>query len=194
MRRLTFDPTRIRRLALISLILQTTKGVAGRTRLQKITYLVNLIGWNSKLNFKFHDYGTYSETLVKEVVGMVNNDWIEESASGTPTGNTMFNYHIPRNRQSITNSIISRVRDVDEHLVTRTIGLTRQLNEFSREDLEIMSTLAFLRNTKSHLNDDQLVELANQLKPHFDVEAFRGGLRIFNILRPFLGRTTPPLI
>lgn len=186
MRRLTFDPTRIRRLALISLILQTTKGVAGRTRLQKITYLVNLIGWNSLNDFKFHDYGTYSETLVKEVEGMVDNEWIEESAFPTPAGNTMFSYRIPRNRRSVTNSLISRVRDVDERLVTRTIGLTRQLDDFSKEDLEIMSTLAFLRKTKPHLNNDQLVELANQLKPHFNVEEFRRGLRIFNILRPFV--------
>ncbi len=98
----------------------------------------------------------------------------------------MPSYRIPRNRRSVTNSLISRVRDVDERLVTRTIGLTRQLDDFSKEDLEIMSTLAFLRKTKPHLNNDQLVELANQLKPHFDVEEFRRGLRIFNVLRPFV--------
>jgi hypothetical protein len=48
-----------------------------------------------------------------------------------------------------------------------------------------MSTLVYLRKAKPNLDDDNLVDWAHLLKPQFEIEETKKGLRIFNILKPF---------
>lgn len=45
-------------------IIRTAGGrIVGRTRLQKITYLLQLVGYDSKFPFEYYHYGPYSEDL-----------------------------------------------------------------------------------------------------------------------------------
>lgn len=180
---MSFDVSHTQRLALISLVMQTVRTLSGRKRLQKMIYLLDVSGWRCFEDFKFHNYGTYSETLVKEIQIMTENDWLHEMPKDTSVGATIFNYSIPAKRDSILSGLISRARN--EKLVKRTSGLIRQLDAFETSDLEIMSTLVYLKKFKPDLGDDELVDLAHKLKPQFNIDEIIKGKRIFGILKPF---------
>jgi len=169
-------------LAMIALIAQVTSGIEGRTKLQKMVYLVNLSGWNCINDFKFHHYGPFSGTLAKELEGMKNNEWIRETARSTGNDRTLYMYRIPPRRRNIVNGIIARIHD--QNLVRRTSGLVKQLDQFSSDELEIMSSLVYVRDSQPQLDDSSLVQIVQELKPRFTIDQIRRGLRVFNILRP----------
>lgn len=177
-----FDHFHSRRLALIAIILQNASPLKGRIKLQKIAYLVNLCGWHCFTDFKFHYYGPYSETLVKEIEGMKDNEWVLEAGFSTNNNRVFYQYSV--RKEKLADLLISRIND--PALVLKTAGLVKQLNEFDPDDLEIMSSLVFLKNTQPTLDEDALVETAQNLKPRFTEEQIRQNTRIFKILKPFL--------
>ncbi len=187
---MTYDSSRLRRLALIALALQSTGRIEGRTKLQKILYLANLCGWNA-LDFKYHNYGPYSDTLASELENMRNNGWVEEREIGTSQDRVLYTYSLSRESARIATSLINKVRDMsqrDDKMVSRSRGLVKQLNEFTSDELEIMATLIFLRMQDPTIKGDEAVRVAHELKPRFsDTDISKGG-RIFSIMRDFLPR------
>ena len=176
---MTLDPERTRRLALIALTLQTAGRIDGRTKLQKITYLTNLY-WKCFPDYRYHNFGPFSDTLVNELEQMRDIGWIREDVIPTYNDRTLYAYSIPHGKQGVNNSLIARAND--SSLVSRTSSLVKELDKFSSDDLEIMATLVFLRNNDKQLNDSSLVELTHELKPRFDLSRIEKGLRIFKIL------------
>ncbi len=175
---MSLDSLRIVRLGLIALLAQTTTSIQGRKRIQKMMYLVDGIGWNSVTDFKFHYYGTYSESLAQEVQGMVNNGWLKENATGE-----LHNYYV-KNR-NVVNAMIGRLRSINEQRMEISISLIRELDKYSTDMLEVSSTLVYLRKEKPELNDNQLIALAQELKPQFDSRLFKNGLKIFSLLKSY---------
>jgi uncharacterized protein YwgA len=187
MQLLSFDRSRLRRLALVALALQTAGRVEGRTKLQKIIYLVNLIGWNA-VDFKYHNYGPYSDTLATEVENMRNNGWVQEAQNGTGD-RTRYDYSFSKSSQKIGYSLVGKAVDMDpklEKLAHKTKGLVIALNGFNSDQLEIMATLMFLKMQDATLTDEGAIKLTSELKPQFSKEQVSEGRRIFNIMRPYL--------
>jgi uncharacterized protein YwgA len=184
---MSFDRSRLRRLALIALTLQTAKNIEGRTKLQKIIYLANLIGWNA-VDFKYHNYGPYSDVLASEIENMRNNGWVIEQEIGT-ADRIRYDYCFSQHYEKIGYSLVGKALDMDpklENLARKTKGLVTSLNQFTSDELEIMSTLMFLKLQNPKLNEDEAIKLTHQLKPHFSKEAISKGRRIFRIMHPVL--------
>jgi len=151
--------------------------------MQKITYLANLIGWNA-FDFKYHTFGPYSDMLAAEIDNMCANGWVEESHAGSS-----YQYSFSRDRQQLGYSLVNKAIDPDSkegNLVQKTQGLVKMLNQFGTVELEIMATLMYLRMKNPSMSDDQTVELAHHLKPHYSIEEISKCKRIFNIMRDFL--------
>lgn len=178
------ESSKIKQLALISLIITESGRVSGRTKFQKMAYLVDLSQWRAFNDFKYHNYGPFSETLSNQIGSMVGNGWIREESSVTGRSRSYYSYTAEKGMLRRLQSILSRVRDQDPSLVQRTQGLVRQLNRFPSDDLEIMATLAFLHKSED-LNGEALVERVSLLKERFSEDRIRKNLRIFRILRPF---------
>ncbi len=191
---MTYDNSRLRRLALIALALQTAGRVEGRTKMQKMMYLANLLGWKA-IDFKYHNYGPYSDTLASELESMRNYGWIQERQVGTSKDRTLHEYSFFPKQRQIGLSLVGKIREAgpeSQKLVSRTQGLFKQLSAFSSDELEIMSTLMFLRTENASMSDGELVNEVHELKPQFGKEQITEGLRVFKIMRDFLPTATKP--
>jgi len=158
--------------------------------MQKIMYFANLLGWNA-MDFKYHNYGPYSETLAEELENMRNNGWVEERPTETNSERMFYRYYLTPKMRRIGLSLVGKIQDVDpktEKLVSKTRGLVKHLNNFSSDDLEMMSTLMFLRMERPSISDERLVNETHALKPQFEREQISRNLRIFNIMRNFLAQ------
>ena len=187
---MSLSRSRLRRLALITLALDSAGLIEGRTKFQKMAYLANLVGW-SALDFRYHNYGPYSETLAVELEGMKNNGWIREEEVPTGHDRMLYNYSFDTSARGIRQTFVGKLLELEpnaEKMVKRTRGLIRDLSKFSSEELEIMATLVFERQEDPSLDDSQLVERVHELKPQFTVEQIEPGLRIFKIMQDILHR------
>ncbi len=185
---MTYDISRLRRLALISLVLQAAGRIIGRTKLQKIVYLANSIGWKA-IDFKYHNYGPFSDSLAAELDNMKNYGWIEEREIPTSKDRVVHEYYFSNKYKQTGLSQLSKIEDTvpnGKQLISRTRGLVKQLNKFSADDLQIMSTLVFLRAQDPSMSEDQAVDMTRKLKPQFSKEAISKGKRIFAIMKDFL--------
>jgi uncharacterized protein len=62
--------------------------IVGRTRLQKVAYLMEIVGFGSGFRFEYKHYGPYSERL-SDAVAMANAfGFLEEEERGTEWGGT----------------------------------------------------------------------------------------------------------
>jgi uncharacterized protein YwgA len=183
MPKMSFEKTRMRRLALIALVLQNAKHVDGRTKMQKISYLANLGGWNA-MEFRYHNFGPYSDSLATELDNLRNIGWVEERQIGA-----LHKYSFARAHQEVGYSLVSRaLPDVGEKLVSKTSGLVKHLNQFTSDELEIMATLMYLKVKNPGISEDDAVKLTCELKPKFTEEQVSKGRRIFKIMNDFLAK------
>ena len=184
---MTYDNTRLRRLALISLVLQSAGPIEGRTKLQKLVYLANSIGWKA-FDFKYHNFGPYSDLLAAELDNMRDYGWIEEREKSTSQDRIMYEYHFSNKFKQTGLSQLGKIEDTvpnGKRLISRTRGLVTQLNKFSSDELQIMSTLVFLRAHDPSMSGEQAVDATRKLKPQFSKEEISKGKRIFGIMKDF---------
>jgi len=187
---MTYDNSRLRRLALISLVLQSAGPIIGRTKLQKIVYLANSIGWKA-IDFKYHNYGPFSDSLAAELDNMKNYGWIEEHEIPTSHDRVLYEYYFSSRYKRTGLSQLSKIEDTvpnGKQLISRTKGLVKQLNKFSSDDLQIMSTLVFLRAQDPSMSEERAVDMTRKLKPQFSKEHISKGRRIFSIMKDFLDK------
>lgn len=177
--------SQVTQLALISTIIAEARPLGGRTKLQKIGYLVNESGWHVFNDYRYHYYGPYSETLSNQMALLVKNDWIREEEIETGKGTQFYVYNVQKKGQGRLASLISRAESQDPHVVQKTRGLVRHLAGFKSDDLEIMATLVFIRKDEGINNDEKLVSRVCELKERFSRDQIRRNLRVFKILTQF---------
>ena len=183
---MSFDKSRLKRLALIALALQSTGRIVGRTKVQKLLYLANLCGWNAA-NFSYHNYGPYSETLAEELDNMRKVGWVDEVHLETSKDRILYSYALSRKARQRALSLVGKMQDFGaEKLVKKTGGLVRFLNKFESDELEIMATLVFLKRENPSRSTDDVMKLAQELKPQFGWDQISKGRRIFRIMRDYL--------
>ena len=186
---MAFDETRFRRLALLSLIFSATDSIVGRTKLQKFAYLANLSGWNA-LDFKYHNYGPYSQALFSEMENLQNIGWIKAQAVGaTRDGDTLYKYSFAPEHKVRRDGIVRKFADLNPEnpkLVRNTKELVEGLAGKSSEELEIMSTLMYLKQENPALTEEQVVDRAVQLKPYYNRRQFKDGLIVFRMMKHFM--------
>jgi len=168
----------VRRLGLITLILQKAGEINGRTKLQKLTYLSNLL-WNGFDDFGFHYYGPFSQDLMVEVERLEDNKFLEEEPRRTGNDRTMYKYRLTSQGEKRAHEVIRNA--ASRRVIQATSTLIEELRGYSSDELEIMASLVYLR-LSSPGEDADLVRHLRELKPYFSVERIRRGLRIFEIL------------
>lgn len=186
MKPVAFDESRFRKLALVSLLFGVEGSITGRTKVQKVAYLANLCGWRA-FDFKFHHYGPYSDDLFSEMENLQKVGWLKEEVTGsTRDGDPLYRYSFAPEHARRRDSIVSKFQGLSPQnakLVDRTKDFVDSLLGKSAEELEIMATLAFLRRDNPKLTDEQLTDLAFELKPNYHRKQFKDGMIVFRMMK-----------
>lgn len=175
---MSLDSSQMRISTLFSLILRATGILTSRTKLQKIAYLLDRVGWNVLKDYRYHYYGPYSDQITLEIENFRSRGWLNEEIHGSGE-RAVYSYALTRTGERIADALAARIGD--PRFIQRSMGIVRALNAFSIRDLELMATLVFLYEEHS-FRDEHLVRTVMELKPHFNEDEVRGGMRIFNML------------
>ncbi len=180
---LSFTTSSLGKSALILSALRPVDSLQGRTKVQKIVYLANLCGWNSIQDYRYYNYGPYSDTVATQLEDYRKNGWVEEMPFSTADGKLTYSYSLTKPGQRVAESLAAKMDNAA--LIKRTLSLAWELQKYPSADLEIMATLVYLRTNERISEDEQLVSRVAELKPKFTSNQIRGNLKIFNILRNF---------
>lgn len=167
---------------LLLLLLDHFKEVKGRTRIQKMLYLTNQIGWNAIKDYHFYQYGPYSDWLKRELDMLVQRGLIEESQENTSDEKTLYGYKITQDGSKYLQTINLQPSE----LVTKTKKFLDELKSYRTDDLEIMTSLYFLRKSDPEIDtDERLVKFIHLYKPWFDLKKIEKNLVVFKLMEPF---------
>jgi len=171
------------RSALILSALRSVERFQGRVKVQKILYLADLCGWNAICDYRYYNYGPYSEAVTTELENFRRNGWVEESPFTTTDGKLAYSYNLTKQGQRVAESLAAKLDSPS--LVKKTMSLVKELHGFSSDDLEMMATLVFLRRSEPSLSDSELIDRVVELKPRFERNRIVDNLKAFNILKNF---------
>ena len=168
---------------LLLLLLDHFKEIKGRTRIQKMLYLTNQIGWNAIKDYHFYQYGPYSEWLKRELDLLVQQGLIEEKEENTSDGKTLYEYKITPDGSKYLQTINLQPSD----LVTKTKNFLDQLKNYRTDDLEIMTSLYFLRKSDPEIDtDERLVKFIELYKPWYESKKIEKNLEVFKLMKPLI--------
>lgn len=167
---------------LLLLLLDHFKEIKGRTRIQKMLYLTNQIGWNVIKDYHFYQYGPYSDWLKRELDLLVQRGLIEETEENTFDDKTLYGYKITDDGLKYLKTI-----NLPSDLVGKTKVFLDELKGFRTDDLEIMTSLYFLRKSDPEIDtDERLVKFIKLYKPRFDLPKIEKNLAVFKLMEPFI--------
>ena len=147
----------------------------GRTALQKLTYLLQeLHGVETGYEFPLHTYGPYSSDLSADLDTLAAMQGVLVTPDTRHGG-----YQISLGARA------DSVRNPGSEFVRAHAGaIGRIVEEFggmSAKELELRATLVFAerdsRRAASLLDEEGLVEVVHEIKPHFSPQQIRGALR-----------------
>jgi len=179
----SFARSPIGRSALILSALRAVTPFQGRTKVQKILYLGNLCGWNTIHDYRYYNYGPYSDSVATELDNFRKNGWVEERPFETNDGKLSYSYSLTRQGQKVADSLAAKMDD--PNLIKRTMSLVKELHNLSSDDLELMATLVFLHRSESGITNDKLIDRVLELKPRFERNQIIKDMKVFNILKNF---------
>jgi uncharacterized protein YwgA len=149
--------TQVDRFTIIRYLVDNLKDV-GKIRMQKLTYFLQYIfGVPLGYVYKMHYYGPYSDELNEDLILMQvsRNVEIETDPSG-------YGYHIIPGPEAVTTK--------GDILGTYSEQVSKCLNEFVKFDtnqLEILSTLHFVKYVAGVSDESRVIEKTVMLKPKF---------------------------
>ncbi|WP_027187786.1 hypothetical protein [Desulfovibrio cuneatus] len=120
--------------------------LVGRTRLQKIAYLLEVAGCGNGFQFSYHYYGPYSEQVADAAIQAQTQGLLQEEEKHTTWGTTYSVY-----KTNVENVQVDTAR----------CRLIKVANQADAVDLELAATAAYLANQGSQ---DAWISTAN-LKP-----------------------------
>lgn len=165
----------------ICLAFHHLKEIRGRTKLQKILYFASLYADDIINDYRFYQYGPYSEWVRQELDTLVHNDIVREKNERYSEGQAVYSYELTDNGRSLTKFILNEKIDSDIGKQIKTIF--DEFIKFSKEELEIMSSLVFLKRINPGISDNDLVDLVKQYKPWFSKDDINKNLVIFSLLK-----------
>jgi len=167
---------------LLLLLLDHFTEIKGRTRIQKMLYLTNQIGWNVIKDYHFYQYGPYSDWLKRELDMLVQRGLIEEKEENTSDDKTLYEYKITDDGLKYLKTI-----KLPSDLVVKTKIFLDELKNLRTDDLEIMTSLYFLRKSDPEIDtDERLVKFIKLYKPRFELPKIERNLAVFKLMEPFI--------
>lgn len=157
--------------------------ISGRTRIQKMLYLTDRIGWDVFKDYYFYQYGPYSQQLKRTLDLLVERGLIEEKEEKTDGDRIIYQYEITEDGSQYLEKVNLQPRE----LVEKTRTLFETLKEYHTDDLEIMTSLYHIRKLDPGAGtDDRIVEFVKLYKPKFDEREIERGLKIFPMMESFV--------
>ncbi len=132
-------------------LLKAVSVIKGRTKFQKMVYILQNKGLNFSEKFKYHYYGPYSSELQLEVDELVDREIFKENGEGYA-----FKYEI--------NNELEESIDMDDE-ISSNIELIKYLVDQDYQSLELVSTIYYLKNS-GYSKENILKGKLNILKPH----------------------------
>lgn len=170
------------RTGLLLLILVHFEEINGRTRIQKILYLTDLIGWNVMKDYHFYQYGPYSQWLKRALDILVQRKLIEENQEEISDEKIIYKYKITED-----GSKYFQTMNLPPDLVEKTKTFLDKLKKFSTDDLEIMSSLYFIRKSDPEVDtNERLVKFIKLYKPWYNETKIENNLEVFPLMEPFI--------
>lgn len=138
---------------LIAKVLKSADGeIVGRIRLQKIFYLLDQLGLNSKLKFAYHHYGPYSEELSTSItMAQLFDKSINEETGTTAFGSNYSIYKLNANYEIPDTQLGDIAQDKASQFITK-------MKSESSVVIELAATIHWLREK------EQVAEWKNELK------------------------------
>lgn len=171
-----------RKAAMMSLLLDHLGEVKGRTRVQKLLYLANISGWKCIDDYVFYQYGPYSEWVKRFLETLVQNKAVAEERSDFGKNRTIYSYQLTGDGKSFAKYTLQKTA-IDDTLLQRTKNLFDEFNEFSTDELELMSSIAYLKRENPEISDLALISLTKKMKPRFSKSKIKKGLQVFDLLK-----------
>lgn len=139
-------------------LVEVCGAIEGRKKLQKIVHLLNECGFAFPYRFSFHFHGPFSAELKGEIDTLTGQQLLKETESYVGiSGFQQYKYSTTDEAKQL----LSRVVDGDQDPAWSEVA--RVLNAKPAQELEAMSTIAFLR--RHGYNGSALRERFTQLKP-----------------------------
>lgn len=132
-------------------LLQSVNTIKGRTKFQKMVYILQNKGINFSEKFKYHYYGPYSSGLQLEIDELVDRGIFKESGEGFS-----FKYEY--------NDEFSGNLDMDSEIKSNS-NLINFLVIQDYQELELVSTIYYLKNS-GYPNNNLIKGKLKILKPH----------------------------
>lgn len=109
-----------------------------------------------------------------------DSEFVKETVTYTGSGRAFYSYRLSDRGAERADTIITNT--ASEELVRITREFIEELEAFSSNDLEIMASLAYLRQVDQEEDDEDLIKDLRELKPYFTLDEIRRGLQVFDIL------------
>lgn len=171
------------RRGLLLFLLAYFKEIKGRTRIQKVLYLTDKIGWNAIRDYYFYQYGPYSEGLKRELDLLVGHGLIDENEEELDNGNTLYEYKLTKNGLKYLQAIDFGPSD----LVKKSEEFFEKIKRYSTDDLEIMTSLYHLKNSDPEITtDEKLIQFVKLYKPWFDESKIQKNLVVFDLMKNYV--------
>jgi len=134
--------------------------VRGRTKVQKIFYLLQAAGYPASIDYFLHFYGPYSETLSSYLTWAGQQNLIEETCATFNTEAVRCDYKATPEATQLVDSLQKVVESAEVEIVSRYCEFALQLNKESSTVLELAATIAYFVRDRGC----QLVEACGKTK------------------------------
>lgn len=138
--------------------------IKGRTKFQKMVYILQNKGVNFSEKFKYHYYGPYSSELQLEIDELVDRGIFKEKEEG-PSSKYEFNIEVTGTK-------------VTDREILQNGNLIKFLVDQDYQELEIVATIYYLRNV-GYVDKNMIKGKLNILKPHL-ASKFEKSFQLFN--------------
>lgn len=186
------DHSALERDVLLCRIVASLGSIRGRKRFQKAMYLAKALGYPVPEEFVWGNYGVYSSQLQWELDAMVKEGLLIERNLSRAGEDPEYDYSIGSRgtallekanllaaKNEVAEPSLSEVEDplssVGNNEMDALIGFLRQLNTKPVRDLELWSSILYIR--PSEKNEATLIAFLRYLKPQYSEEDIRKGIK-----------------
>jgi len=149
--------------ALLCIAIQQGGEETGRTKLQKMIYFADrYLGWNVR-DYKLHYYGPYSRNIAT-TLRTIRNELMDETIPDLGP----YQYRI---RDEGRRFLETFSEEHDAHRLETVSVLFTELSEWTKDELELASTLDYVDKNTPGIDREGLIEKVSIIKDNFAPES-----------------------
>lgn len=140
----------------LMIVLEKAGGIRGRKKLQKMFYLMQMLGYDYSLDYSYQNYGPYSAQLQFEVDMLVAEELLGEGFD-----HNTYSYSVTTKGKEFLRLVEEKgLTDIGPEVPT---DLLSELKQYDAQLLELASTMMFLGDLG--FRDGELFQRVSELKP-----------------------------